>query len=141
MAWMKELQNRFGKVTFAERTTRTATARGNPRTKVLAALRNSIALLENADFRVTRKGRTIEPERCFALHDDSAEVWVPYARKPLDLGGGKTAIAVPRDQLKATLEVLATAVEAGEFDAKIQQRRAAIRSRLSDNGDKPKEEK
>jgi hypothetical protein len=88
-------------------------------------------LLENTEYRVTRKGKTIEPERCFALRDDNtAELWVPYARQPLDLGGGKTAIVVPSDQLKATLEVLATAVEAGEFDAKIQQRQAAIRSRL-----------
>jgi hypothetical protein len=56
-------------------------------------------------------------------------VWVPYARKPLDLGGGKTAIVVPSEHLKATLEVLAAAVDVGEFDAKIQQRQAAIRSR------------
>jgi hypothetical protein len=131
MAWMKELQNTVGKVTFAERTARAANKKANPRTKVLAALKNSIALIENADFRVTRKGKTVEPERCFALRDDNtAEVWIPYARKPLDLGGGKTAIVVPSEQLKATLEVLVTAVEAGEFDAKIQQRRAAIRSRL-----------
>ncbi len=74
--------------------------------KILATLKNNIALLENPDFSVTRKGKTIEPERCFAVHDDTAEVWVPYTRRPLDLGGGKTAIAVPRDQLKATLEVL-----------------------------------
>ena len=58
-------------------------------------------------------------------------MWVPYARQPLDLGGGKTAIVVPSDQIKATLEVLAAAVAAGEFDAKIQQRLAAIRSRLN----------
>ena len=64
------------------------------------------------------------------LDNNTAEVWVPYARKPLDLGGGKTAIVVPSDQLKATLEVLGAAVEAGEFDAKIQQRQAAVRARL-----------
>src|SRR6478672_10482746 len=103
MAWMKELQNKVGKVTFSERTTRTTNTRANPRNKVLAALRNSIALLENAEYRVTRKGKTIEPERCFALREDNtAELWVPYARQPLDLGGGKTAIVVPSDQLKAT---------------------------------------
>src|SRR5262245_27400705 len=130
MAWMRELQNRFGKVAFSERTTRTANTRANPRNKVLAALRNSIALLENAEYRVTRRGKTIESERCFVLRDDNtAELRVPYARQPLDLGGGKTAIVVPNDQLKATLEVLAAAVEAGEFDAKIQQRQAAIQAR------------
>jgi hypothetical protein len=139
MAWMKELQTKVGKVTFSERSARTATARANPRTKALAALRNSIALLENADFRVTRRGKSIEPERCFILRDDdTAELWIPYARQPLDLGGGKTAIVVPTDHLRATLEVLAAGVEAGEFDAKIQQRQAAIRAR---RGAKAGEEK
>jgi hypothetical protein len=131
MAWMKELQNRVGKVIFSERTTRTAGSKANPRTKVLTALRNSIALLENAEFRVTRKGKTVEPERCFILRDDdTAELWIPYARQPLDLGGGKTAIVVPREHLRATLEVLAAGVETGEFDAKIQQLHAASRAHL-----------
>jgi hypothetical protein len=51
----------------------------------------------------------------------------------LELGGGKTAIVVPREHLKATLEVSVAAVEACEFDAKIQQHQAAIRSRLVNN--------
>jgi hypothetical protein len=128
MAWMKEIQNRVGKIVLSEKTTRNAKERASPRGKVLAALKNSIALLENAEFRVTRKGKMVEPERCFALHDDTAEVWVPYARKPLDLGGGKTAMVVPIEHLKGTLEVMVAAVEAGEFDAKIQQRQSAIRT-------------
>jgi hypothetical protein len=38
-------------------------------------------------------------------------------------------MVVPIEHLKATLEVMVAAVEAGEFDAKIQQRQSAIRTR------------
>jgi hypothetical protein len=46
------------------------------------------------------------------------------------LGGGKTAIVVAIDHLKATLDEIVSAVAAEEFDANIKQRQAAIHSRL-----------
>jgi hypothetical protein len=138
MSWLKELEKKVGKVALAEKTPKTAAKRADPRAKIVATITNSLQLLADPSFRISKRGKQIAPRQCFAIGlDDTAEVWIPYGGRPLDLWNGKTALRVPKQHLKATLEALHSAALAGEFDQQLGDRRAAIRARLKgDNSER-----
>ena len=131
MSWLKELEKKVGKVALAEKAPKPAAKRADPRAKIASAITNNIQLLADPSFRIEKRGKQIAPRQCFAIGtDDTAEVWIPYGGRPLDLWNGKTAIRVPKQHLKTTLEALHSAALAGEFDQQLGDRRAAIRTRL-----------
>jgi hypothetical protein len=134
MSWLKELEKKVGKVALAEKTPKPTAKRADPRTKVVTTLANNLQLLADPSFRIEKRGKQISPTQCFAIgSDDTAEVWIPYGGRPLDLFNGKTVLrGVPKQHLKTTLESLLSAVQAGEFDQAIAERRAAIRARLKE---------
>ena len=129
--WLKDLERKVGKVLLAEKAPKPAAKRADPRGKIVAAITNNIQLLADPSFRIEKRGKQIAPRQCFSIGaDDTAEVWIPYGGRPLDLFNGKTAIRVPKQHLKTTLEALHSAALAGEFDQQLGERRAAIRGRL-----------
>jgi hypothetical protein len=132
MSWLKELEKKVGKVAFAEKAPKPAAKRAEPRAKIAATITNNIQLLADPSFRIAKKGKQVAPRQCFAIGaDDTAEVWINYGGRPLDLFNGKTVIrGIPKQHLKTTLEALLSAVQAGEFDQQIAVHRAAIRTRL-----------
>ena len=140
MSWLKELEKKVGKVTLAEKASKPAAKRTDPRAKIAATITNNIQLLADPSFRIEKRGKQIAPRQIFAIcADDTAEVWIPYGGRPLDLFNGKTVIrGVPKQHLKATLEALHSAALAGEFDQQLGDRRAAIRARLKGDSSKSK---
>ena len=114
MSWLKELEKKVGKVALAEKAPKPAAKRADPRAKIASTITNNIQLLADPSFRIEKRGKQIAPRQCFAIGtDDTAEVWIPYGGRPLDLWNGKTAIRVPKQHLKATLEALLSAVTGG----------------------------
>ena len=137
MSWLKELEKKVGKVALAEKAPKPAAKRADPRAKIASTITNNIQLLADPSFRIEKRGKQIAPRQCFAIGtDDTAEVWIPYGGRPLDLWNGKTAIRVPKQHLKTTLEALHSAVQSGELDQAIAERRAAIRARLKGDNSK-----
>ena len=137
MSWLKELEKKVGKVALGEKVAKPAAKRADPRAKIVSTLTNNMQLLADPSFRIEKRGKQIAPRPCFVIGtDDTAEVWIPYGGRPLDLFNGKTVIrGVPKQHLKTTLESLHSAALAGEFDQQLGERRAAIRARLK--GDSP----
>jgi hypothetical protein len=137
MSWLKELEKKVGKVALAEKATKPAAKRADPREKIAATITNNIQLLADPSFRIEKRGKRVFPRQCFALGSgDHAEIWIPYGGRPLDLWNGKTCVRVPKQHLKETLEALLSACHAGEFDQAITERRAAIRTRLKGDSSK-----
>src|SRR4051812_35849559 len=108
MSWLKELEKKVGKVALSEKVPRPAAKRADPRAKIVATLANNLQLLADPSFRIEKRSKQIAPRQCFAIGpDDTAEVWIPYGGRPLDLFNGKTVIrGVPKQHLKTTLETL-----------------------------------
>jgi hypothetical protein len=139
MSFVKELEKKIGKIILAEKAPKPSAKRADPRTKIVSTLANNLQLLANPSFTIAKRGKQIAPRQCFAIStDDTAEVWIPYGGRPLDLFNGKTAIRVSKQHLKTTLEALHSAALAGEFDQQLGDRRAAIRTRLRGDGSKNK---
>jgi hypothetical protein len=134
------LEKKVGKVALAEKAPKPAAKRADPRAKIVATLTNNIQLLADPSFRIEKRGKQVSPRQCFAIGaDGTADCWLPYGGRPLDLFNGKTVIrGVPKEHLKTTLDALLSAVKSGEFDQQLGERRAAIRARLKGDSSKNK---
>ena len=117
-----------------------APTRGDPvaqrREKLISHINDQICLVRDRSFqRVERKRqkdesgakRLVEVTRpvhpWWTEHPDSGttHLSVRYANRRIELAPGKPVVAVPKGKLVETLEVLASAVSAGELDEAISK--------------------
>lgn len=96
----------------------------DPRDVLAANIDDSIALIGNPNYTVTRRGQAVKPQPCFTVDATSgmATVVLRYSHEALKLSQlGNTSIAVPVSALSATLASIKQQVQAGVFDSKLDE--------------------
>lgn len=129
----------FPSAALCARLPRAAAVHKHPRDAVAALINNSIALYENPNHTVKKRGKDMKPETCIRASGIRGQyiVSLNYCRRALPLYKGKEAIEIDEQQLKPLLTALRDAVGAGHFDAQLEVIRDERSAKLKDSR-KPK---
>jgi hypothetical protein len=90
-----------------------------PREVLAKNIEDSIALLKDADYKITMRGKLVKPEPCFVLRDGKAKITLKYCRQPIQLGADKDTLIVDASEAEAVLSYMKAVVESKEFDGQL----------------------
>lgn len=139
MNLMEKILADFPGATLCARPRRANGVHKHPREAVVALINNSLALHDDPNYTVQKRGKAMKPESCITASDTAGNyvVSLTYCRKALVLVDGGDAINLKEQQLKPMLTAIKGAVEAGHFDAQLEVIRDERSTKLKDSR-KPK---
>ena len=93
----------------------------HPRDVVVANLHDSIAVFNNPDFTVTRRGKTYKPEVNFVREQDRVKISVKYCHEMIELGNGLNTVTVEADAAVKLMQQLIKLTTDGVFDRALEE--------------------